>query len=91
MDLAKKRVYSSYTLETRPPPVGITLLPGQGGFQDIVPTGLTRLGQRALLRPVVTVDSAAGADACQGVIASAEIFDRLTGGTWSQSNPGPQQ
>jgi hypothetical protein len=75
-----------------PPSPNLTMNPGQGGYVDFVASStVTQLGQRVLLRPVLTVESVPGADPCLGVQSSAEIFVRLTGGTWSEKNPGPCQ
>jgi hypothetical protein len=75
-----------------PGPISFTFDPGQGGFLDIAAAGLvSQIGQRALIRPVITVDSVPGANPCMGVTGSAETFVRLTGATWSQISPGPSQ
>jgi hypothetical protein len=74
----------------RPPSPNLTLNPGQGGYVDFVASStVTQIGQRALVRPVLTVESVPGADPCLGVQSSAEIFVRLTGATWSERQPGP--
>ena len=73
-----------------PPNPNLTLNPGQGGYVDFVASSTVKqVGQRALVRPVLTVESVPGADPCLGVQSSAEIFVRLTGGTWSERDPGP--
>ncbi|MGE5326899.1 MAG: hypothetical protein ACM3NO_07655, partial [Deltaproteobacteria bacterium] len=74
-----------------PGPSQLTLNPGQGGSLDLPAAGMVLLlSQRALVRPVVQVDSVPGAaNQCIGVDASAEIFLRLTGATWSMCGPGP--
>jgi hypothetical protein len=74
----------------RPPSPNLTLNPGQGGYVDFVASStVTQIGQRALVRPVLTVESVPGADPYLGVQSSAEIFVRLTGATWSERQPGP--
>jgi hypothetical protein len=74
----------------RPPSPNLTLNPGQGGYVDLFASQMVRqVGQRVLVRPVLTVESVPGADPCLGVQSSAEIFVRLTGGTWSEKAPGP--
>jgi hypothetical protein len=74
----------------RPPSPNLTLNPGQGGYVDFVASStVTQIGQRALVRPVLTVESVPGADPFLGVQSSAEVFVRLTGATWSERQPGP--
>ena len=76
--------------QVQPGPVQITLNPGEGRFLDLPAVQLVhRLGQRALVRPVVAVESLPGAEACAGVASAAELFD-LFGRTQALQNPRPR-
>jgi len=66
----------------------VYLNPGEAAFVDL-PAGALGLpfGQRAELQPVVTLQPGAnGSSACQ---ATAEIYDRVTGRTWTLMVPQP--
>ena len=75
-----------------PNPNTMTLSPGQGMFLDFSAAGmLTRVGQRAEVRPVAMISSPDSAMPCIGVVFLAEIFDTFSGHTWSAVGPGPAQ
>lgn len=73
-------------------PGPIQLDPGQATFLDL-PASLmvNALGQRALVRPTVKVESVPGAGACAGIVSEAETFERLTGRTWAAHPPSPNK
>jgi hypothetical protein len=74
----------------QPEPVKTVYLnPGEAAFVDL-PAGALGLpfGQRAELQPVVTLQPGAnGFSACQ---ATAEVYDRFTGRTWTVLTPQPE-
>ena len=67
----------------------VYLNPGEAAFVDLPAAALgLSLGQRAELQPVVTLQPGAnGSSACQ---ATAEVYDRLTGRTWTLIQPAPE-
>ena len=67
----------------------VFLNPGEAAFVDL-PAGLLGLqfGQRAELQPVVTLQPAPnGSSSCR---ATAEVWDRFSGRTWTMLSPQPQ-
>ena len=66
--------------------------PGQGTFLNFPASLLVNaLGERALVRPTVKVESVPGAGACPGIVTVAETFERLTGRTWAAHPPNPNK
>jgi hypothetical protein len=74
---------------TGPAPSQVNLGPGQAAFLDLAAAGLVRVGQRAELRPVVTVLSSAPAPSV--CVATAEVYDQFTGRTWTWQPANPAQ
>ena len=75
-------------LPTPQPDKTVYLNPGEAAFIDL-PAALLGLqfGQRAELQPVVTLQPAPnGSSACQ---ATAEVYDRFSGRTWTMMFPQP--
>jgi hypothetical protein len=71
-----------------PAPKLVNLSLGQADFLDVAGARLVaQFGQRAELRPVVTITP--GAAAPGGCAATAEVYDQFSGRTWAWVNPGP--
>jgi hypothetical protein len=65
-----------------PAPKTVNLSTGQADFLDVAGTSLVgRFGQRAELRPVVTM--VPGAAAPSSCAATAEVYDQFSGRTWA--------
>jgi len=72
-----------------PAPKMVNLSLGQADFLDVAGARLVaQFGQRAELRPVVTIVTT-GAAAPAGCAATAEVYDQFSGRTWAWVNPGP--
>jgi hypothetical protein len=71
-----------------PAPKMVNLSSGHADFLDVAGASLVRqFGQRAELRPVVTIlPGAAAPSAC---VATAEVYDPFSGRTWAWCNPQP--
>jgi len=65
-----------------PAPKTVNLSTGQADFLDVAGASLVgRFGQRAELRPVVTM--VPGAAAPSSCAATAEVYDQFSGRTWA--------
>jgi hypothetical protein len=74
---------------TPEPDKTVFLNAGEGAFIDLAAGALgVPAGQRAELQPVVTM--LGGADGASTCRATAEVFDRLTGRTWTLMIPQPE-
>src|ERR1035437_2906111 len=72
-----------------PAPKVVNLSLGQADFLDVAGARLvTQFGQRAELRPVVTIVTT-GAAAPAVCAATAEVYDQFSGRTWAWVQPGP--
>jgi hypothetical protein len=72
-----------------PAPKLVNLSLGQADFLDVAGARLgAQFGQRAELRPVVTIVTP-GAAAPAVCAATAEVYDPFSGRTWAWCNPGP--
>ena len=72
-----------------PAPKVVNLSLGQADFLDVAGARLvTQFGQRAELRPVVTILTT-GAAAPAVCAATAEVYDQFSGRTWAWVNPVP--
>jgi len=72
-----------------PSPKIVYLSPGQTDHLDVAGSSLTpAFGQRAELRPVVSMLPGAAASTCA---ATAEVYDGFSGRTWTWIAPGPTQ
>jgi hypothetical protein len=71
-----------------PAPKMVNLSSGHADFLDVAGASLVRqFGQRAELRPVVTIlPGAAAPSAC---VATAEVYDPFSGRTWAWVTPDP--
>jgi hypothetical protein len=70
-----------------PAPKVVNLSLGQADFLDVAGARLvTQFGQRAELRPVVTIVTTGAATVCA---ATAEVYDQFSGRTWAWVNPSP--
>jgi hypothetical protein len=79
-----------------PAPKVVNLSQGHADFLDVAGSRLvSQFGQRAELRPVVTVyppiPIVPGAAATSACAATAEVYDQFTGRTWAWVDPGPLQ
>jgi len=77
-----------------PAPKVVNLSQGHADFLDVAGARLVgQFGQRAELRPVVTVfppvPIVPGAAATSACAATAEVYDQFTGRTWALADPGP--
>jgi hypothetical protein len=72
-----------------PAPKMVNLSLGQADFLDVAGARLVaQFGQRAELRPVVTIVTT-GAAAPAVCAATAEVYDQFSGRTWAWANPSP--
>jgi hypothetical protein len=72
-----------------PAPKMVNLSLGQADFLDVAGARLVaQFGQRAELRPVVTIVTT-GAAAPAVCAATAEVYDQFSGRTWAWANPAP--
>ena len=70
-----------------PTPKMVNLSSGHADFLDVVGASLVaHFGQRAELRPVITMLPSAAPSAC---VATAEVYDQFSGRTWAWANPIP--
>jgi hypothetical protein len=70
-----------------PAPKMVNLSLGQADFLDVAGARLVaQFGQRAELRPVVTIVTTGAPTVCA---ATAEVYDQFSGRTWTWATPDP--